>query len=428
MIRISLILVLACGLALALWVYGPGSNHSQRELFSLFDQESRVELFSNLHAMKPSQMVSASSKPRLFHRIPGSIEAGYTWEGREKSLDDFLDETASMGIMVLVDGGIIEERYAPGINQETRISAWTALQTYLTTLVAIGIQQGVIESLDDPVKKYAQDFDGTDYGDVTLRDLLNGRSGMDATPPASSLIPETVWTYMDLLRYPENPDETALTMKSRTEAARGVHVTPTDPHVLGAVIQGAWGHDRSLVDILQEELWAPLGFGGEAYWVQDATGADGNVLTRCCLSMRLLEFAQLGQVHLEHGSFRNEQYLPTNWIERRELSPRVTATQDNQDPIPGYGMGFQRLDDAQEELIAPGSFGQFLWIDHENQIVIAQFSSGHGGEGPGLEEKLRAYRAIAEAAQAQRPYERVTSTGQAEDSTQEVPTERNDPQ
>jgi CubicO group peptidase (beta-lactamase class C family) len=425
LIRTSLILVLAFALALALWVYGPGSGHSQGELFSLFDQESRVEIFSNLHHMKPSQAVSASSKPRLFHRIPASIEASYTWKGREKSLDDFLDETASMGMMVLIDGGIVEERYAPGIDQESLISTWTALQTYLTTLVAIGIQQGVIESLDDPVKKYAQDFDGTDYGDVTVRDLLNGRSGMDAVPRTSSLIPETVWTYMDLLRYPESPDETALTMKSRAKAEEGIHAIATDPHVLGAVIQGAWGHDRSLVDILQEELWTPLGFGGQAYWVQDAAG---NVLTRCCLSTRLLEFAQLGQIHLEHGSFRTEQYLPTDWPERRKRSPLRTGTEDNQGPTPGHGMGFQGLDDAQAEFITSGAFGQSLWIDHENQIVIAQLSSGHGGEGPSLEEKLRAYRAIAEAAQAQRPYERVTSMSQAEESTHEVPNERHDPQ
>ena len=426
MIRIFLILVLVSGLALALWVYGSGSGHSQRELLSLFDQEHRVALFSNLHDVKPSQTVSASSKPRLLHRVPTSIEVGYTWKGREKSLDDFFDETASMGMMVLIDGGIVEERYAPGIDQETRISTWTALQSYLSTLVAIGIQQGVIDSLDDPVKKYAPGFEGKDYGDVTLRNLLNGRSGMDATPRTSLLIPETAWTYMDLFRYPENPEETALTMKSRTEAEQGAHAIPTDPYVLGAVIKEAWGDDRSLVDILHKELWEPLGFGGEAYWVQDAKGADGRVLARCCLSTRLLDFAQLGQVHLERGSFRNEQYLPTDWIERRKLSHLRTGTHDNQASIPGYGMGFQGLDDAQEELIALGAFGQTLWIDLENQIVIAQFSSGDGGEGPSLDEKLHAYRAIAEAAQEQRPYERITPMGQPGDSTHEVSTERPD--
>ena len=403
--------------ALAFWFYGSDSFSSREELFSLFNREARKELFSTLHERKPSQPVFASAKPRIIHRLPTSLEAHYTWEGQEKSLDDFFDETASMGIMMLIDGGILEERYAPGLDHETRVTTWTALQTYLSTLTAMALEQGVIESLDDPVRKYAKDFEGSDYGEVSLRDLLNGRSGMDFTPQSGLMIPQTLQTYRALLTDPRSLDEMALIMESGTEGR--TRILPTDPHVLAAVIQGAWGENRSLVDIMQKEFWEPLGLGGDAYWI-GAPAPEGTpevLLKQCCLSVRLLEFAHLGQIHLEDGGFRGQQYLPLDWIEHRNLPDERGEPELPGDTRADSSMGFLRVEDAQDESIALGSFGQSIWIDHANRVVIAHFSSGDGGTGPDRDERLHAYRTFAATARKQIPLKGINAPESSEDSS-----------
>ena len=93
-------------------------------------------------------------------------------------------------------------------------------------------------------------------------------------------------------------------MRSQAERETERIPLPTDPHVLSAVIQGAWGDERSLVEILQDELWEPLGFGGNAFWVEDPTDPDGRILVRCCLSMRLLDFAHLRELPRPGGTPR----------------------------------------------------------------------------------------------------------------------------
>ncbi|MEE3326083.1 MAG: serine hydrolase [Myxococcota bacterium] len=424
--RISIIVVLVLGLAVAILGYRATSGDSLLALASFIDPEDRPELFSTLHEVMPSHPISASSRPRLLQRFPGSFNADYTWEGREKSIDDFFQETRAMGMIVLRDGGILEERYAAGIDRDTPISTWTATRSYLTTLTGIAVEQGVIDGLDDPVKKYVPDFQGTDYGEVPIRDLLNGNSRMDFQSGGYGLIPDHIETYIDLLLSRQELDEVARTMRSQADSEKPLRHIPTDAHVLSRVIQEAWGSERSLVEILQEELWEPFGFGGEAFWVQDPESPAGRVLVRCCLSVRLLEFAQLGQIYLENGSFRGEQYLPADWADMAGSPHPHAENQIENGTEPGYGLGFRIPADSEQELLSMGSFGQSLWIDRANQVVIAHFSSGDGSDGPGFDERKRAYRAIAQAAKEKRPFQTSEVSHSGNSRVSAPPIERQD--
>ena len=405
--RISIILGLIIGIALAALVYRISSIDSLPTVLSFMDQESRPELFSTLHEVMPSSPILASTRPRLLLPLPGSFEPLYTWQGQEKSLDDLLQETRGMGLMVLRDGGILAERYTPGLDRNTPVSIWTASEAHLSTLVGIAVQKGLIESLEDPVEKYARSFKGTEYGQVPIRNLLDGNSSMDFAPGIGLPIPDHLETYLDLVVFPPDLDTMAHPMRSQAERGTERIPLPTDPHVLSAVIQGAWGDERSLVEILQDELWEPLGFGGNAFWVEDPTDPDGRILVRCCLSMRLLDFAHLGQVYLEDGSFRGERYLPTGWT-------HVTESTDPESNGPGddgseltYGSGFWVPADCEDEFMALGSFGQALWIDRVNQVVIAHVSAG---DELALDERIHAYRAIAQAARMSAPFvEEITT-------------------
>lgn len=421
LLRISIILGLTIGIAIAALVYRSDSADSLLSVASFMDEESRPELFSTLHEVMPSSPILASTRPRMLHRLPGSFDAGYTWQGKEKSLDDFFQETRAMGLIVLRDGGILEERYGPGFNQDTPISIWTATGSYLSTLAGIAIEQGLIESLDDPVEKYAGSFKGTEYGGIPIRNLLNGNSNMDFTPGVDLPIPDHLETYLDLIVFPDDLDEMARSMRSQAVPEPRLGPIPTDLYVLSAVIQGAWGNDRSLVEILHDEFWEPMGFGGNAFWAVGPESPDGQVLVRCCLSMRLREFAQLGQIYLEDGSFRGEQYLPSGWT---DISSSLEPQPDGQTEIgtdPGYESGFWIPASAEGEFMARGSFGQSLWIDRAHQVVIAQFSAGDGSDDVGLDERIKAYRAIARTARTSPPFLRGEPSDPASHSEDSAP-------
>ena len=401
-------------------VFRPGSAHPPYRLLAMSDPEKRPAVFRNFHELMPSRAIAPSTQPRLWTRIPESLDVSYSWRGKQKTLEEFLTETRAMGFMVLRDGAIVNERYALGTDADSLMTIWSAAKSYTTTMIAIGLHQGRIESLDDRVEKYASGFEGTDYGRISLRHLLMMASGMDFSHTEGFILSDRSWMYMRIQFLDHDMDDFTRNMQANSEPGREFHYLAPDTHVLSAVVRGAWGNEKPYAQIIQEELWEPFGFGGEAFWGQNEAGEEGHAIGQCCLSVRLLEFAQLGQLYLEDGVFRGHQGLPDGWT---QMAGRPNAvfqepSQKGRYPHLGYGLQFWIPVGSDGESMAMGAFGQFLWIDRVNQVVIAQLSAAEQSGSISAEERHRAYRAIAHAVAATRPFEARAARSGARDETQ----------
>ena len=73
---------------------------------------------------------------------------------------------------MLHDGVIKMEYYAQGLNAESRNYIWSASKSFTSTLVAMGVYDGKIRSLDDKVEEYAPQFAGTAYGETPILHVL----------------------------------------------------------------------------------------------------------------------------------------------------------------------------------------------------------------------------------------------------------------
>ena len=409
MVRLILVLTLLAGVALAFLIFRPGSEYPPYRLLGVNNPVQRPEIFRRFHEYLPARAIAPSSQPRLWTRIPETLEVTYTWQDQQKSLADFLDQTHTMAFMVLRDGAIVEERYALGANPNSIMTIWSASKSYTATMIAIALHQGKIQSLDDPVEKYAHQFKGTDYGQVSIRNLLMMASGMDFSHNEGFILSDRTWMYLGIQFLGLDLDEMTARMTARTQAGQEFHYLAPDTHVLSAVVRGAWDNQKTYAQLVQEELWEPFGFGGEAFWVQNQPGEEGHALGHCCLSVRLIEFAQLGQVYLEGGSFRGQRHLPEGWTElagrpaARFQQPSATGRY----PHLGYGLQFWVPLQSDGEFLAMGTFGQNLWIDQQNHVVIAHLSASPMDGGASAEERHRVYRKIAKAAALGRPFGRA---------------------
>ncbi|MGH9163065.1 MAG: serine hydrolase domain-containing protein, partial [Vicinamibacteraceae bacterium] len=81
---------------------------------------------------------------------------------------------------VLVDGRLAAERYFNGATTEALHDIRSAGKSVTSLLVGIAHDQGRIESLQDRVSRYLPRAEGRPVGDITIRDLLTMRSGLDA--------------------------------------------------------------------------------------------------------------------------------------------------------------------------------------------------------------------------------------------------------
>ncbi len=95
------------------------------------------------------------------------------------------------------------------------------------------------------------------------------------------------------------------------------------------------------------------------------------------------------------------------WFDMVE-KPHADFQEPQEDPDTGklnegYSFQFWLPDNYEQEFMASGAFGQYLWIDRKLKYVVAQFSTGQpitrtGESGAGPREKATVMRALGHAA------------------------------
>ena len=100
----------------------------------------------------------------------------------QTKIDNLIDlayiDNSTMGIIVVVNGKIIGEKYAEGFNHSSHGTSWSMAKSYYAALIGISIDRGEIASLDDKVKKYLEYFND-ERSNISIRELLNMSSGLD---------------------------------------------------------------------------------------------------------------------------------------------------------------------------------------------------------------------------------------------------------
>ena len=81
-----------------------------------------------------------------------------TWS-REEALDYFCTD----GLIILHDDKILYEEYWNGNDRYSKHISWSVAKSFLSALIGIALDEGLIDSIEDPATKYLPDFKGTGY-------------------------------------------------------------------------------------------------------------------------------------------------------------------------------------------------------------------------------------------------------------------------
>jgi CubicO group peptidase (beta-lactamase class C family) len=108
-------------------------------------------------------------------------------EADERTIDTAALEAAaawaeahnSAALIVLHKGVVQFERYWQDIGPDSLFSGRAMTRSLLPPLFAIAMQEGAIESLDDPVGMYLAEWRDDPRGQITLRQLLHNVSGLE---------------------------------------------------------------------------------------------------------------------------------------------------------------------------------------------------------------------------------------------------------
>jgi len=348
--------VLACAVLAACATYTPdGKKLPDAPRFLFWSADEQPLGYRFIERIFPTSTVQNGLHVSPLPMQMMKYDVRYKYKGEIWNTDRFMKNNRVAGLLVLKDGKIALERYAMGLTSMDRWESFSVTKSITSTLIGAAIADGHIGSLDDKVSEYLPELEGSVYDDVTIRDLITMTSGVKwserYTDPNSDVAKFSQLIY----EFSSSPELRYMAKLKRAHPPGKIFNYNTGETSLAGFLVERATH-KSLADYLSEKIWKKIGAGRDAVWMQDIRGHD---IGGCCLSMTLRDAGRFGQFILEGG----KDVLPKDWIKE---ATRKQIDSDN--GRLGYGyMWWTRKDGT---FAALGFFGQMIYIDPKNKIVI----------------------------------------------------------
>ncbi len=272
-------------------------------------------------------------------------------------------------IVVVYDGKIIGERYAPGWTKDTPQISWSEGKSITSALVGILVEQGEF-SVDDfaPIEEWRREDDPR--GQIQIRDLLRMSSGLDFPnlgmqgPHSFRRDNDHMRGYFDGFNIFENAVSKPLELPPNTER----RYRNSDPQMLTYIAKNiVEARGENFLTFPQRALFDRI--GARSFVLE--TDAWGNFVLTGFDFGSARDWARFGLLHLWDGVWEGERILPEGWVE-------FISTPAPADPTKSYGGLFwlnrgRSMNRVPEDAFwASGHMGQTTMVIPSRNLVITR--------------------------------------------------------
>jgi CubicO group peptidase (beta-lactamase class C family) len=279
-------------------------------------------------------------------------------------------------VVVLRDGHVLAERYAPGYGIETPILGYSSTKSVISALVGILVRQGKL-SLDGPVPVAAWQGPGDPRHAITVDQLLRHTAGLAMGSSLQASL-ASVLEPVNRMKFLER-DMAGFAENSGLETAPGRAWNYQDGNylILSRLIRDAvGGQPADVLRFARRELFGPLGMR-EVTLEFDATGTpEGS--SQMLASAR--DWARFGMLYLDDGVVEGKRILPEGWVKySAAATPNAWV---------GYGAGFwtnqgdsygakYRIEHGwpRDAFFAKGTIGKYVIVVPSERLVIVRFGT-----------------------------------------------------
>jgi CubicO group peptidase (beta-lactamase class C family) len=330
-------------------------------------QEFLVGLHSHYDLFRPVRTVATSGTPSTLKRAARQVTPFYAYDGRGKTMADYLADHPTTGLLIARDDTILFEHYQHARTDRDRFLSWSMAKTVLGLLVGIAVSEGAIGSIDDLASKYVAELEGTEYGATSIRAFLQMSSGVafrETYQPG-----DDVSKLGDAVFSPNGSGGLAAVRQFNTRAApAGTHFnySSADSEVLGLILSRAVR--MPLTDYLSTRIWKKLGAEADAAWDTDPTGQE---ITFCCMVATLRDWARLGLMLANDGAWNGQQIVPRQWIlDATTAAPGSYLAAGGQMAGAGYGYQVWLSPGERRRFSLVGIRGQIMTVDPVARLVV----------------------------------------------------------
>ncbi|WP_150291099.1 serine hydrolase domain-containing protein [Sphingobium estronivorans] len=306
---------------------------------------------------------AAGPEPVIHIAGDSDVDAAALGAAIDPLFDDSVGETRAL--IVMHDGEVVAERYAPGFGPHTRLLSWSMGKSVTAVLIGLMVADGRL-ALDSPVPVAAWGQPGDPRGRITLRQLLAMTSGLDHVEDAEPL--------------PQADTVRMLFTDGAQDMGAFAEAKPL-AHAPGTVFSYSTGSTIILTDLMTRMLTdsadpdvrrramqmfvdGRLKIPARLTSLTVEYDAAGTMIGGSFMHMTARDYARFGELLRNHGrGIAGHQIVPEKWIDyMRTPSPRNAA----------YGAHLWLNRNSADSALMPGRAPRSLFggVGHDGQYLL----------------------------------------------------------
>lgn len=328
--------------------------------------------------LTPAPLVQADTIHIKQHLLDSAIATAFRPTFQNKAVH-------TRAILVVHNGKIIAEKYAPGYNANMPQLGWSMAKSVTGALVGILVKDGAL-AVSDPAPIPQWQMENDKRSAITIEHLLQQTSGLDYVEDYSKYSNAT-----NMLFYKGNMGGYVATLPLKVAPGTQFYYSSGNSNLLSQIIRLKVG-EKGYHAFPYTRLFHKIGM----YHTVLEPDASGTFVGSSFIWATPRDFARFGLLYLNKGNWNGEQLLPTDWVQKSIQAPAANGLKNY-----GYQFWLNGFDedapakkvypDAPADLyMANGFGGQRIYVIPSKNLVIVRLGLNKFDEHRFLKKVLEA--------------------------------------
>lgn len=269
-------------------------------------------------------------------------------------------------VLVIYDGKIVGERYAPGFDKNTPMLGWSISKSLTAAMIGILVKEGKLD-IDKPAA--VAEWKNTEKEKITLKELLQQTSGLDFqedyTGPSS--VTKMLFMHGDMAAYTAR-------LPLKYEPGTYFNYSSGNTNIISRIVRLTVGEEQ-YASFPYQSLFHKINM----YTMLLEPDASGTYIGSSYSYATARDFARFGLLYYNNGVWNGEQILPVNWVQE-SIQPSIADKRKH------YGFqfwlnGFSETyptkrwypDVPADMFFADGYGGQDIYIIPSKKLLVLRF-------------------------------------------------------
>lgn len=290
----------------------------------------------------------------------------------QESVREKIEGLNPVAFLVIQDEKIKYEEYWDGYSENSLSNSFSAAKSVVALLIGIALDEGKINSLDQPIGNFIPEYAEGSRKDLTIRQVLTMSSGLNWEEKYTTPFSTTARAY-----YGSNIADLVIDLEVVEKPGVYFDYLSGNTQILAMVVESATS--MRISQYASEKLWKPVGASQDALWCLDRD--NGMEKAYCCFNTNARDFARFGQLVLNNGTWDNEVIISEDYISDATTAKDYLLDKRDNNPVDFYGYQWWIVDYKGYKIpYMRGILGQYIFSIREKNAVVVRLGHDRSNE------------------------------------------------